>query len=153
MKNVRARWPNSNEDWRGALAVHADLQQMGMPRANLLLVGVDDRLQRILELLSRDYREPVAVWTPDQQLVLPATDTVKTLILRDVGSLSHVDQGRLYNWLDEAAGRTQVVSTTPERLLPRVHAGAFMAALYYRLNVLYVEVPETFVPQPQSLAS
>ena len=50
MKNVRARWPNSNEDWRVALAVHADLQQMGMPRANLLLVGVDDRLQRILEL-------------------------------------------------------------------------------------------------------
>jgi len=153
MKNVRARWPNSNEDWRVALAVHADLQQMGMPRANLLLVGVDDRLQRILELLSRDYREPVAVWTPDQQLVLPATDRVKTLILRDVGSLSHVDQGRLYNWLDEAAGRTQVVSTTPERLLPRVQAGAFMNALYYRLNVLYVEVPETFLPQPQSLAS
>jgi transcriptional regulator of aromatic amino acid metabolism len=59
----------------------------------------------------------------------------------------------LYNWLDEAAGRTQVVCTTPERLLPRVQAGAFMAALYYRLNVLYVEVPETFVPQPQSLAS
>ena len=153
MKNVRARWPNSNEDWRVAFAVHADLQQMGMPRANLLLVGVDDRLQRILELLSRDYREPVAVWTPDEQLVLPAADTVKTLILRNVGSLTHVDQGRLYNWLDEAAGRTQVVSTTPEPLLPLVRAGAFMAALYYRLNVLYVEVPETFVPQPQSLAS
>jgi len=28
-----------------------------------------------------------------------------------------------------------------------------MNALYYRLNVLYVEVPETFLPQPQSLAS
>lgn len=153
MKNARARWPNANEDWRVALAVHSDLQQMGMPRANLLLVGIDDRLQGLLELLSRDYREPVEIWTPDEQLVLPPVDRVRTLILRNVGALSHVDQGRLYNWLDEAAGRTQVVSTTPEPLLPRVVAGAFMSALYYRLNVLYVEVPEIFAPQPRSLAS
>jgi hypothetical protein len=153
MKNARARWPNPNEDWRVALAVHADLQQMGMPRANLLLVGVDGRLQRILELLSRDYREPVAVWTPGEHLVLPPVEQVKTLILRNVGELSLVDQGRLFDWLNQAVGRTQVVSTTPGPLLPLVHAGGFLSALYYRLNVLYVEVPESFVPQPRSLAS
>ena len=153
MNNARARWPIPNEDWRVALAVHADLQQMGMPRANLLLVGGDDRLQRLLELLSRDYREPVEVWTPGDHLALPAVEQVRTLILRNVGVLSLVDQGRLFHWLDDAAGRTQVVSTTPEPLLPRVHSGEFMSALYYRLNVLYVEVPETYIPQPTSLAS
>jgi Sigma-54 interaction domain len=153
MKNAHARWSSPNEDWRDALSVHADLQRMGMPRANLLLVGVDDRLQRLLELLSRDYREPVEIWTPDEPLVLPPVDRVKTFILRNVEQLSHVDQGRLFNWLDEAAGRTQVVSTAAEPLLPRVYAGVFMSALYYRLNVLYVEVPETLIPRPRSLAS
>ncbi len=144
MKNARARLSNPTEDWRVALAVHEDLRQMGMPRANLMLVGIDDRLQRLLELLSRDYREPVEVWTPGEPFVLPPVDRVKTLILRNVGDLSLVDQGRLYDWLDKAAGRTQVVSTSPEPLLPLVYAGAFLSSLYYRLNILYVEVPETF---------
>jgi Sigma-54 interaction domain len=153
MKNARARWPNPTEDWRVALAVHADLQQMGMPRANLMLVGIDDRLQRLLELLSRDYREPVEVWTPGEPLVLPPVDRVKTLILRNVSELSLVDQGRLFDWLDQAAGRTQVVSTSPEPVLPLVYGGAFLSSLYYRLNVLYVQVPETFTLQPRSLAS
>jgi hypothetical protein len=153
MKNARARWSSPNEDWRDALAVHADLRQMGMPRANLLIVGIDGRLQRLLELLSRDYREPVEVWTPDEPLTLPPVDRVKTLILRNVDALSLVDQGRLYDWLDQAVGRTQVVSTSSEPLLPLVHAGGFLSSLYYRLNVLYVEVPERFIPRPTSLAS
>jgi transcriptional regulator of aromatic amino acid metabolism len=32
------------------------------------------------------------------------------------------------------------VTTTSVRLFPLVMSGAFLAALYYRLNVIYVEV-------------
>ncbi len=43
-------------------------------------------------------------------------------------------------WLDRAPGRTQVVSTTPALLFPRVQAGAFIDRLYYRLNTVCMDV-------------
>jgi len=36
--------------------------------------------------------------------------------------------------------RIQVVTTSAEALLPLVTNGAFLATLYYRLNVIYVDV-------------
>jgi len=39
-----------------------------------------------------------------------------------------------------AAGQTQVVSTTPQPLLPLVQSGTFLARLYYRLNTVCVDL-------------
>ena len=62
------------------------------------------------------------------------------MILQDVGALTDGDQHRLLDWLDRTPGRTQVVSTTPAPLYPRVQAGAFIDRLYYRLNTVCMDV-------------
>jgi transcriptional regulator of acetoin/glycerol metabolism len=96
-----------------------------------------------------DLQSPIAalVATPmttalrtGEPLVLPPVARARTLILQDVGALTHADQYRLLDWLDRAAGRTQVVSTTPASLWPRVQAGAFIDRLYYRLNTVCMDV-------------
>jgi hypothetical protein len=132
----------SEVDQRVALAVHADLRQIGMPRANLLLVGLRGPVQNVVDLLLRDRQDPVASWNPGEPLILPRVQRARTMILRDVGALSNTDQQRLLQWMDETPGWTQVISTSSERLLPRVVAGTFLIGLYYRLNILYVEVPD-----------
>jgi hypothetical protein len=96
-----------------------------------------------------DMQSPIAtpVATPmatalrrGEQLVLPPVARARTLILQDVGALTHADQHRLLDWLDRAAGRTQVVSMTPVSLWPHVQAGAFIDRLYYRLNTVCMDV-------------
>jgi hypothetical protein len=119
------------EDWRLARAA----------RVNMLLIHTDDIFQDVLELiLLDDFQEPVATWRPGEPLLLPPVGRTKTMILHNVGALTPADQRRLLEWSERAAGRTQVVSTTPTPLMPRVTAGAFIDALYYRLNTVCVDV-------------
>ena len=61
------------------------------------------------------------------------------MVLNDVGALGLQDQIQLLEWLGSASGRTQVVSTTPAPLLPRVESGKFIDTLYYRLNTVLVD--------------
>jgi Sigma-54 interaction domain len=128
------------EDWRVARAVHADLVLLGMPRVNLLLTGTDGVISNVLDTLVSDLDEPIARWSSGERLVLAAGIRPRTLILRNVGALSHEDQLRLGEWLDRAPGHTRVVSTTTAPLWPRVTAGFFMEPLYYRLNTVAVDV-------------
>jgi Sigma-54 interaction domain len=128
------------EDWRIARAAHADLLLMGMPRVNVLLMGMDGVIQNILETLRPELHEPIATWCPGEQLVLPSEAPAGTVILHEVGALAHDDQLHLLEWLEQAAGRAQVVSTTSAPLLPRVEAGAFNDILYYRLNMVCLDV-------------
>ena len=121
------------DGWREAQAMHLELQEMGMPRVNLMLVGPDSVTQHVLLLLLPDLHNPITTWCPGQPLVLPPAHT-GTMILHDVGSLGLDDQYRLLDHLNRATGRPQIVSTTQTPLLPRVHARAFDDTLYYRLN-------------------
>jgi Sigma-54 interaction domain len=113
-------------------------------RVNLLVIHGEAVLQDLLEWLMLDLQSPIA--TPvatcrtGEPLVLPPVARARTLILQDVGALTHADQHRLLDWLDRAAGRTQVVSTTPASLWPRIQAGAFIDRLYYRLNTVCMDV-------------
>jgi hypothetical protein len=118
-------------------------------RVNLLVIHGEGVLQDLLEWLMLDLQSPIAalVATPmttalrtGEPLVLPPAARARTLILQDVGALTRADQHRLLDWLDRAAGRTQVVSTTPASLWPRVQSGAFIDRLYYRLNTVCMDV-------------
>jgi transcriptional regulator of acetoin/glycerol metabolism len=109
-------------------------------RLNLLLVHVDDVAQDHVESFLLDRRTPAAVWRPGQRLVLPQMSHGETMILHDVGALSLDDQHRLAAWLEGAGRSTHIVSTTPVPLLPHVQAGAFLDKLYYRLNMVCVDV-------------
>ena len=75
--------------------------------------------------------------------MLPQPAQTGTLLLHNVGSLSLLDQRYLVEWLERAAGRTQVVSTTPVALLPLVQTGTFLPRLYYRLNTVCVDLNVT----------
>jgi transcriptional regulator of aromatic amino acid metabolism len=121
----------------GALLEDCALAQAA--RANLLLVHVDADLQDFVESLLLDRREPMPIWRPGQPLVLPP-HARRMMILQDVGAMSLEDQHRLLAWLEGPGKRTQIVSTSPVSLVQRLEAGTFLDTLYYRLNVVYVDV-------------
>jgi transcriptional regulator of acetoin/glycerol metabolism len=110
---------------------------------NLLVVIPAGVNATLTDLLVADLVQPIVTWRPGEQLVLPSASQTGTLILRDVGALSLPDQRRLLEWLERAAGQTQVVSTTATPLMPLVQAGGFLARLYYRLNTVCVDVSVT----------
>jgi hypothetical protein len=132
--------PSLPDHWRLARAAHVDLLLMGMPRVNLLLIAPDAVVRYVLESLLLNLREPVARWTPGQPLDLPSDGLVNTVILHDVGLMQPNEQLELLAWLEQTDGRTQVVSTSPTPLMPRVHSGLFIERLYYRLNTVCVDV-------------
>jgi Sigma-54 interaction domain len=132
--------PHAREYWPMARADHMDLQLSRVRRMNVLLTGSDGVIQNALSRLVPSLQGPVQIWRPSERLVLPIPADVGTLILRDVGALLPVDQCRLLVWLEEAAGFTQVVSTTAAPLLARVEASLFLDSLYYRLNTVCVDV-------------
>jgi DNA-binding NtrC family response regulator len=75
----------------------------------------------------------------NRRLDLPAGDG--TLILEHVDALDRDQQRALLEWLDDPRhADTQVISTTPVSLYPSVSRDLFLSELYYRLNVIYLEV-------------
>lgn len=128
------------DDWRLARAAHEDLRRMGMPRVNLLLVGMGGMTRNVIGMLLRDRDEPIASWSPGERLLLPAVARGGTVVLHEVGALSPDDQLHLLNWLEHAVARTQVISTTSGPLLPLVQTGAFLETLLYRLNTVCLNV-------------
>ena len=128
------------EERRLARQARNDLQVGGMPRTNLLLVGEEDGIGIVLEMLRLEHTEPILRWHPGQPLELPTAGSEATLVLHDVGELTYSDQNRVLRWLDDAADQIRVVSTTAAPLWPRVETGAFNDMLYYRLNTVCVDV-------------
>ena len=122
-------------------ALRNELSWLSCVRPNILLVG--DRLSGDAELrdLQTLYRDPVIVWHCGRlPLALPSLELANTLILHDVASLSIGEQQMLSDWLSGESRRPQVVSTSREALYPLVTSGGFLASLYYRLNVIYVDL-------------
>ena len=115
------------------------LQLAEKHRVNVLLMGTNDVVHRVMAALHEQLPEPVARWSPGDQFVLPPVEEGGTMLLNDVGSLAIQEQIQLLEWLTTAHGKTQVVSTTPGLLLPRVKAGAFIDTLYYRLNTVCLD--------------
>lgn len=127
------------EHWRRADLAQDRLRELGAPRLNLLFVGADDTVWSVLSS-ALHLASPVAAWRPGDALRLPEAGSVRTLVIREVGCLSGAEQVRLLEWLDRAMGRTQVVCTSSEALMPLVEDGRFINALYYRLNTICVDL-------------
>ena len=135
---------------RQARAAHVEFVELGVPRVNGLLVGSDRALAYLLDALLPEVREPVGRWCPGQQLLLPPTVSIRTLLVRDVDAMPVADQRRLHEWLHEASSMTQVVSTASASLLPLVECGAFIEALYYRLNVVVIDLAAAYMSPARS---
>jgi hypothetical protein len=122
------------QEWR------LELQIAGAQRANLLLVGTG-AVPVLLEMLGLELlNERILSWHPGEALTLPSPRHPASFIIHDVDQLTADQQDELLQWLDQAAGRLRVISTTAEPLWTRVKNGSFDETLYYRLNVLYVDL-------------
>ncbi len=111
-------------------------------RVNMLLVDPYNLAAMVVDALWPDLCDPIEVWHPASGHALPSVGCAGTLIVQDVDTLPRDDQRAMCDWLEVAAGRTRVVSTTRQPLFPLVAAGTFEESLYYRLNILCFEVAE-----------
>jgi len=108
------------------------------PQHNVLLEGPAASTDAVLRLLAPHLHAPV-IWKPrGAPFEVPAGE-VGALILQDVYDLSTQEQSRLLAWID-ANPDVQIVSTTACRLFALVAHRRFDAALYYRLNVILLNV-------------
>jgi hypothetical protein len=106
---------------------------------SLLLQGPKASTQAALHFLTPHLASPV-FWKPGgAQLELPESGG-GVLVLHDVGDLTREAQARLMRWLDHSVERKQVVSTSEYSLFGLVARGLFDEALYYRLNVVLLNL-------------
>jgi len=136
---------------RGTVDVDApDLLTAGLPstaewsrictgRHNVMLEGPLACTEAVLHLLKPHFGEPVTMKRSGAPLE-PHTFKGGTVIVRDIAAFTRPEQRRILGWLDEAPTRTQVVCTTIEPLFPLVARGLFDEALYYRLNVILLQL-------------
>jgi hypothetical protein len=108
------------------------------PQHNVLLEGPEASTDAVLRLLAPHLQGPVMWKARGAPFNVPTSD-VGALILQDVDGLSTTEQSRLLTWID-ARPDAQIVSTTAYRLFALVARSCFDAALYYRLNVILLNV-------------
>jgi hypothetical protein len=114
------------DDWR--LLVTA--------RPNVLLEGAHETTDVIVGEAMGWLPEPHATWCGAP----PQGDRPATLVVRSISALDRDQQRSLFDWLDALGDRVQVISTTSEPLYPMVGRGVFLERLYYRLNVMRLDV-------------
>ena len=107
---------------------------------NLLLVGPDEEVNQMIGDLRSDLNGPTTVWEPGRPLHLPDPARPGTLILRQVGEMSRDAQQRLCDWLPATGRRLRIISTSPASMVSLIRRGVFDETLYYRLNVVCVEL-------------
>ena len=114
---------------------------LGGTQLNALLVGSATDTGRILDRLGPRLAGPILRLHPEEPFTLPSTKRIGTMILHDVGDLELDDQHQLLEWLDQTPSpRPRVISTTRTPIIGRVASGRFLSALYYRLNLCYVDM-------------
>ena len=117
-----------------------ELHVLHRSHPNVLLAGPLAATAAALESFRSSFRPPIVTWRAGTPLVLPRGASVRTLVLDDVAALSLTDQRRLLDWLQENKGTAQVIAASSLSLLPLVERDVFLEALYYLLNVIYLEV-------------
>ena len=136
----RAFGSRSGNQRRRAGSPPSDLDLARLTRANLFLVGDDDVVVPVVTSLWQSLARPIIVRNRGERLQLsPASQPVGTLVVCDVDTLTRHEQRALYDWM-AGNGRTQVVSTASTFLQPLLDTGAFDKGLYYRLNMVTIDL-------------
>jgi hypothetical protein len=109
-------------------------------RFNLCLIGARETTSALMDQLRAHMSLPVMTASYGDSLELPPAGTpAGTVILFDVDELALADQQHLMEWLAQSPLAPRVISTAQGSLLAMIDAGMFLAALYYRLNVICVD--------------
>ena len=109
-------------------------------RHNVLLQGPVGAIDAALAAIAPCLLPPVA-WKKEGSKFDPTAGAIASLILQEVGCLTQAEQIHLLDWLDNTNGHPQIVSTTTRPLFGLVERGMFDAALYYRLNIVLLDLP------------
>lgn len=141
------RDPLATDRLTGTLAVDA-FMAVGAG-VSLLIVGhAGAALPSLESLLPR----PIFRSRGSEPLALPDPGWAGTLLIHEIDDLAADDQLRLLHWFDMSGREGQIVSTARASLLPLVQAGKFLEALYYRLNVVCIDITsgasDRHVPRP-----
>ena len=111
-------------------------------RPNVLVSGPGEAAHAFVDAMTPYLQSPVHSLACNTGLTLPPGDG--TLILDNLSALDLEQQEALLRWLDDPThARTQIISITPSPLYAKVQREKFLSALYYRLNVIYLEVAPT----------
>jgi hypothetical protein len=117
----------------------SDLDALVTIRPNVLLLGdraaADGFLAALPSRFSAGIREiGIAALRPGSQMGL------RTAVLRNVAEYNQADQQVLLAWLEERGRDCQLISTTDRPLFELVACGEFDARLFYRLNMMFVDL-------------
>lgn len=126
---------------RAAESPAGDFDVAHLSRTNTLVVGPDASVSDLLCSRWSTFEEPVMRRRSGERLRLPpSSEPVGTLLLEAVDTLTDYEQRALQDWLIVRNRATRVVSTTAASLLDMVDAGTFNDSLYYRLNVVRIDL-------------
>jgi hypothetical protein len=130
----------SDDQRRRPESATSDVDLARLTRANLFLIGNDDVVIELVTSLCGSLATLIGVRHRGERLQLsPRSRPVGTIVVYDVDTLTCDEQRALYYWM-AGSGRIQVVSTASKSLQPMLQAGAFNEGLYYRLNVVMLDV-------------
>jgi len=131
----------SDDQRRRAASSTSDQDLARLTRANLFIAVHTDVVARYVTSLSPHLAAPLVVRYPGEPLQLsPTSRPVGTIVVYDVDTLTPQEQDELSRWIAAGNRQARVVSTASQFLLPLVETGAFDGGLYYRLNVLTLDL-------------
>jgi len=129
--DVAATWPLMLPEWEVIVA----------GRAHVLLEGEKYRVRQTIFALASQVPRTVTCWHAGA--IWPVTP--HTFIVENVETLSPAEQRELLDRLSAVPSCVQVISTSEGSVYEAVTRGAFLDDLYYRLNIVRVELPSAFV--------
>lgn len=137
----RAFWTRSDDSPGATSPASSDADLARLAGVNLFVIGADDVVTELFTPLWPSLVTPIVVRYRGEPLRLPPASTpVGTFVIYDLDTLTAREQHALNLWVRGASGHAWVVSTVVQSLLPLVEAGAFLHELYYRLNVVTIDL-------------
>jgi two-component system C4-dicarboxylate transport response regulator DctD len=130
--------------------IQSDVEHASRSAANVLITGGDSRTRRSVaeQIHHGSHRRdlPLTVVTAEEEQWDAARQRPPaTLFIEEVGRLSAGQQEELLQMLDQSStpreARWRIIAGSGDRLYEKVTQGQFHAALYYRLNVIYIAMP------------
>ena len=129
-----------SQDLRPEVLSTPDWLSVCVHQHSTIFEGPEEATESMLMLLQPYLRTPTLWRRAPLPLEFP-TGECGALVLRNVSALDRDHQAALLRWLE--AGPKQVITTTTRPLFPLIASGLFDEALYYRLNVMRLNIDAT----------
>lgn len=139
LDGIRAGEPPACVPLAAAVRESLEWRLLLTARPNVLVEGHESALAATILALKSRLRHPISSWREGTTLCLPV-ERQGTVILRDVATLPCEQQTMVLHWWRVAGEGMQIISTTSTPLFSLVESGAFIADLYYYLNVVCLDV-------------